>query len=153
MKKNIPFPVYLLLNLIIFLAVGGIYGGGMLMADPSGNRLGLGIILLLHSPFDNYILPGIIFIMFNGFIPLFICYALLFRPPWKWPGIFNIYKDQYWPWTGFLYSGLIGCIWIDVPLLMIGFPGSIQGYFGLLGIAIVIITLLPANKNFYSVNS
>jgi len=153
MKKNKPFSVYLLLILMLFLASGGIYGGVMLIADPSGNSIGLDMNFLQHAPFKNYLLPGIILTLFNGVFPLVIFYSLAFHPTWKWPVSINIYKEQYWGWTFALYCGLILSIWINVQILMIGTLGGIQGFYGLLGTVIVIITLIPSCKQFYSVNS
>jgi len=152
MKKQRPFLVYILYILLFLLGLGGIFGGAMLVADPSGRLIGMDINYLHSAPFKDYLFPGCILFVFNGLFPLFILYALLRNPSWQWPEAINIYKDQYWPWTFSLYAGIILAIWINIQLLMIGYLGSIQAWYGLWGIAIIIVTLSPAVKKYYAGN-
>jgi hypothetical protein len=148
-KTNKPAFLYFLLALLFILAIGGIYGGMMFIADPSGKMLGMDTNHLGASSFKSYLLPGMILFIFNGLFPLFIFYSLLKQPGWKWPETINIYKEQYWQWTFSLYAGIILITWINFQLLIIGWLGAIQPVYGLLGTAIVILTLTPAVKNHY----
>jgi hypothetical protein len=46
--------------LLFFNAVSALYGGWLLISDPSGKSLELPLYWLDHSPFENYLTPGII---------------------------------------------------------------------------------------------
>jgi len=61
--------------MLIFNALGAIPAGIMLLADPSGAKLGLDLGLLGHSPFPDYFWPGLLLLLFNGLLSLM---ALLF---------------------------------------------------------------------------
>lgn len=136
--------------LMAFLGIGGLYGAVMLIADPSGKMIGLDEQLLASTPFNNYLGPGIILFIFNGLFPVFIFIALLRRLNWNRADAINIYKDQEWPWTFSLYAGIILLTWMNVQILLIGCSGAIQGWYGLLGIMILVLTLSPPVKKYYS---
>jgi len=148
-KKHRPFLLYFLLVLLLFVGIGGVYGGTVLIADPTGEILQLDINFINTTSFKNYLLPGIILLIFNGLIPLFTFYSLLRQPGWNWPETMNIYKDHSWEWTFSLYSGIILVIWIYIQMLIIGYIGTIQSVFGLLGTFITILTLVPSVKDHY----
>lgn len=149
-QKQKPFLLYLLLIILLFEGVGAVYGGTVLIADPTGEMLKLDINYINNASFKNYLLPGIILLIFNGLIPLFTFYSLLRQPDWNWPEALNIYKDNSWEWAFSLYSGIILVIWIYVQMLIIGYIGTIQSVFGLLGTFIIILTLVPTVKDHYS---
>lgn len=149
LKKNRPIALYFLLALLLFVGIGGVFGGIALMADPSGAMIKLDINYIVTSPFKNYLLPGMILLVFNGLLPLFVFYSLIRQPAWHWPEMINIYKEYSWEWTYSLYAGIILVIWIYIQMLLIGYIGTIQPVFGLLGIFIIILTLIPAVKDHY----
>ncbi len=53
-KKNKPILLYCLMNLLFFIGIGGMYGGSMLIADPSGKILELDINYI-HTTFSKII--------------------------------------------------------------------------------------------------
>lgn len=63
--------------LLLFNGIGAVYGGLNLMLHPDGSSLGLGLNWLKHSPFNNYLVPGIVLFISNGLFSLFIFYRLL----------------------------------------------------------------------------
>ncbi|MEX1138196.1 MAG: hypothetical protein WEB33_07885 [Bacteroidota bacterium] len=55
------------MTLLAFIGVSACFGGGLLIADPSGRLLALPASLLETSPFENYLIPGIVlFVLLGG---------------------------------------------------------------------------------------
>jgi hypothetical protein len=46
--------------------VGALYGGWQLVTDPTGGSMQMPLTYLQHSPFTNYLIPGIILLLANG---------------------------------------------------------------------------------------
>lgn len=46
--------------------MGALYGGGKFISDPSGYSLQITVHLLRHSPFKDFLVPGIILFVANG---------------------------------------------------------------------------------------
>jgi len=89
-----------------FLSLSAIYGGGTLIAEAQGNPWGfLPQSLLRHSPFHSYLIPGIVLLLANGLLPLYVLWILLKQGPNG--GI----------WTAFQGSLLLG--WLMVQCLML----------------------------------
>lgn len=91
--------------LLLFNAVSALYGGWSLMTDPSGGSLGIPLGFLDHSPFDNFLVPGIILFITNGiFSLLFAVMVLLNFMNYSWLVIFQ----------GFILTG-----WLAIQIVMI----------------------------------
>ena len=58
--------------LLLFLGFGGAYGAMMLLSDPTGAKFGWPSELLDATPFNSYLLPGIVLLCFIGILPLVI---------------------------------------------------------------------------------
>lgn len=141
---------YLLIFLMIFLSVGALFGGFMLLSEPSGSALQMPLSALAKSPFPDFLLPGLILFIFMGVFPLILVYALIARPAWRWANCLNIYKKLHWSWTYSLYVGIILVIWIDIQILLMGYGAFIQTFYGLLGITMIIVALIPSNMHYYT---
>ena len=63
--------------ILVFLALGAIFGGYALISDPSGANFEWTSELLDNTPFNNFLIPGIILAVVNGLFPFFIVYLLL----------------------------------------------------------------------------
>jgi hypothetical protein len=144
--KNRTIESYLLVILMAFVATGALIGGFNLIADPSGEKISLPAGLLKNTIFPDYLIPGIFLFTFLGIFPLILSYALLFKPRWRFPDHLNIYPDYHWAWTYTLYTAIILIIWINMQMILLNIGSTIQGAFGLLGILILIITLMPRVK-------
>jgi len=53
---------------LLFNGTGALYGGISLITNPSGSGIGLDISLLEHTPFSNFLIPGIILVCVNGIL-------------------------------------------------------------------------------------
>ena len=65
--------------LLLLNGIGAFYGGLQLIADPSGAKLQLPLSYLDHSPFYDYLIPGIVLIVVNGVFSFVTLGTLLFK--------------------------------------------------------------------------
>jgi len=63
--------------LLLFNGIGAVYGGLSLMTSPNGSSIGLSLNWLKHSPFHNYLVPGIVLFVCNGLFSFFVFYKLI----------------------------------------------------------------------------
>jgi hypothetical protein len=126
-----------------------LYGGIALIADSTGGILQMSVSSLEKTPFNNFLIPGLILFFLLGLLPGFLLYPLLFKPEWKWANFFNIYKDQHWVLTYCLYLGIILIVWIDIQIMLVGYGAIIQSVYAFIGVAVVILSVLPGVKNNY----
>ncbi|MBK7147985.1 MAG: hypothetical protein IPH78_03975 [Bacteroidetes bacterium] len=72
------FNVFKWLSVVLLLlnAAGAIPAGVLYIADPSGSKMGTTTALLQHSPFSNFLIPGIVLFLANGVCSL-VAFALL----------------------------------------------------------------------------
>lgn len=138
--------VFLLCCLHLFLGIGALWGGTMLVLAPDGSKLGMELTWLNHAPFTSFLIPGIILFVFMGVLPMLTCYGLLYKPDWVWANLLNIYRGKHWSWAFSLYAGIIVILWIV-------FQQVWTGYFWLqpvmigTGLLIMIISLIPSVMN------
>jgi len=91
--------------LLFFNSVSAIFGGIGLIMDPMGEKLGMPVSFLDHSPFDSFLVPGIILLVMNGLLSLMFAFLVIRRA-------------GCYPWLVILQ----GCIllgWLSVQILMI----------------------------------
>ena len=140
----------ILIILLAFLALSAIGGGGALIVSPSGKLLGgLPLSILEHSPFTNFLVPGIILFLIMGITPSIIIYALLKKPANKFAEYFNLFKDMYWAWSFSIYVAFALIIWIQVETIFVQGVGWLQTFYMLYAIPIIIVALLPQVRATY----
>lgn len=140
---------YLLIAVMIFLSISGLFGGISLIIDPTGTNLHLSLYLLESTFLNSFLLPGIILLLFLGIYPAFVAYGLITRRKIKVANRLNIFKKRHWAWTFSLYCGIILIIWIDIQVMMVGGGYTLQTVYALLGVLIIIITLTPSLTRSY----
>ena len=110
-----PAPLWLrfaLVALELFTAGGALYGGWLLIADPSGVRIGFAPGLLDHTPFASYLVPGIVLFAVNGLGNLGAALAVAFG--WRHATIAS------------LAAGVLLTSWISVQVALIGYASGLQ---------------------------
>lgn len=142
-----PGTVILLYFLQAFLGIGAIAGGFGLLSDPSGENIGLPVSLLERSPFDDYLIPGILLLVVFGLLPLIVLYGLVKKP--EWPMSFGPFKAQHGAWTLSLYLGFGQIIWIMVQTYMMDSVAVIHVAYMCLGLLIQAVTLLPSVQRYF----
>ncbi|KAB2913602.1 MAG: hypothetical protein F9K23_16390 [Bacteroidetes bacterium] len=140
-----------LIALLIIQSITGLWGGAVLIAAPDGSLFNMPLTALKNSPFPNFLIPGFALFVLLGIVPGIAAYGMITRPTWKWPQKLSAYPDQFWAWTFALYVGLMLIIWIDVQVAVIGYGDVLQAIYAVAGLAITILSLLPAVKNTYKV--
>jgi Kef-type K+ transport system membrane component KefB len=126
--------------LLAIQALGAIGGGVGLVQDPE-NNIGMSLNLLEGSPFDDYLIPGLILLIVVGLLPVVVLYGLVRRLRWGW-------------WLA-LAAGAGLVVWIITEVVLLGYlPGSglgLQIGMGLLGVIIVGLTLAGPTRRFFQV--
>jgi hypothetical protein len=114
-----PVPLFGLMALLVLLGGAAIYGGGALVADPTGVRLQLPLTYLDGSPFRDYLIPGIILLLVLGVAPLVAAVALWLRPRWSAAARLERLLHHHWGWVLAVAVGCALIIWIAVQLTMV----------------------------------
>jgi hypothetical protein len=125
---------YLLLAAVLAQALSGLAGGFGLMADPSGEAVGLPVEWLDGSPFSDYRIPGMILFTILGAYPLIVAWAL--------------WQRRRWARMGSLLVGFGLLIWIVVEVVVVGYQSEppLQAAYGLLGVLIVGFASAPSAR-------
>ena len=108
-------------------------GGVSLVAAPDGRIMQMPVSYLDGSPLSDYLIPGLILLLVLGVFPLVVLAELWLRPRPAWYGAFAV------------GCGLFIRILVDV--LITPFS-ALHAFFGVVGVLIAVVTLLPAVRRF-----
>jgi len=143
-----PLALWLLPFFLVFLALGGFYGGLSMLTDPSGHSLQMAEVLpLVRVP--THRLPGLFLVTVRGALPLVLVFALLARPVWPWLDRLFVWSRHHWAWTTSLGLGLVLVLWLAVQAALIGFRWPIQSLTGMNGLLIIVLALVPSVQRHY----
>lgn len=147
---NSAFERNTLIFLLLFLGLGAIGGGALLVISPSGKLLGgLPLSILDHSPFNDFLIPGIILFLVLGLSPCLLAVALIKKPTNRFAEYFNFFKDMHWAWSFSIYIAFALIIWIQVETIFVQSVGWLQTFYMLYAIPIIFVALLPQNRALY----
>jgi hypothetical protein len=128
--------------LLLVNGVGAVYGGFHLITDPTGSTLQMPLSFLENSPFQNYLIPGIILITVNGVFS-FISLAAIFI------------NTKAYPWF-ILSQGILLSGWIIVQTILLRmFYPPLHATFLAIGLCLAAIgyylsnEMLVKNKNLH----
>lgn len=91
--------------LMAALSVSAVIAGCLFMKDPSGHALGIAVDYIQYSPFTDFFVPGLVLLLVNGILPLFVISMALVR-------------SRLYP-TMILVQGVVLCGWIIVQVIMV----------------------------------
>jgi hypothetical protein len=114
--------------LLLINGIGAIYGGGNLILHPDGSSIQLSPHWLQHTPFHDYLIPGIILFIANGLLSMFVFIALLL-------------KHKNYPWL-VTAQGAILTGWIVIQILLIQTIYFLHIILGSFGIALIVLGIL-----------
>jgi hypothetical protein len=138
------------LFLLAFLGLSAIGGGGALIISPSGKLLGgLPLSLLQNSPFDNFLIPGIILFVVLGLFPTVLIFVLRKKTASPFSEHFNFFKDMHWPWSFSIYVGFALIIWLQTEMYFLQGVGWLHNFYMIVAIAIIFVSLLPQVRAVY----
>jgi hypothetical protein len=128
--RDRPLALWVLMVAVGVLGISGLVGGGQFILAPSGDLIGLSPTLLLGSPFESYLLPGVILFVVLGVYPLVVCYGL--------------YRGIRWAWSATILVGGALVTWVLVEGAIIGFGKRLQYPHLVQGMGIVVLALTPS---------
>ena len=109
--------------LLLFNGIGAIYGGWNLIVHPDGSSIELSREWLNTTPFQNYLVPGIVLFVCNGLFSLFVILAILA-------------KSRYSP-NLTIAQGIILCGWLVIQMLLIRTVYFLHAVMGFTGLALI----------------
>jgi hypothetical protein len=138
MRYKKTFSIYLLIIFVLLQGISGLLGGISLIIDPSGGQIGLPVNWLEGSPFENFLIPGIILLTVLGVFPLVTTMGLISGTR-----------------KALISSRLIGyalLIWIGVEIIIIGYRPDppLQLIFGIEGVIILLLAYSTVVTNYYT---
>lgn len=103
------------------------------MSKPDGSGLDMPLNLLEHTPFSNYLIPGIVLFVANGLLSLVIAF-------------FVVAKSKHYIKLTIL-QGFILIGWIVVQMIMLQTVNYLHIIFGALGVLLVVSGILLTKRN------
>lgn len=148
-----PMILLALLSLCLLLvAGGGFYGGIAMLGDPSGSPLGMPVSDLEATPFQSYLIPGLILIFVWGCGSLLILASLWGRPQFTLLDGFSHRAHEHWAWGLTVLFGITLIIWLTVQVFTLPAVAPIQ--YVMYGLALLIagIPFLSQMRQHYRVS-
>ncbi len=139
----------ILLILLGFLALGALGGGVVLIISPTGELIGIPLTELKNSPFNNFLIPGIILFSVLGLIPLMLIFALLKKPEYRLAEQINLFKDMHWSWTFSIYIAFMLICWIQIQMMFLQSVHWLHTFYMFYAVVIILIALLPPIRMLY----
>ena len=147
-----PFSVFLLTVSLLFISFGAFYGGAGMIIAPDGSLIGIDMSWIENSPFSNFLIPGIILLLFLNIFPLITVSGLFIKISNSRMNVLNLYPNRTWGWTYLLYTGIISLIWIIVQQFLTDFF-ILQPIIASAGLIIIVICLIPQVQEYYSIKN
>ena len=121
----------IIVSVLLFInSIGAIFGGANLIDHPDGSSLQLSPDWLKHTPFDDYLVPGVVLFITNGLLG-FIVLATLFLGFRKYP-LFVIAQ------------GVILCGWLIVQVVLIRTIIGLHLFTFTIGVSLILMGLILA---------
>jgi len=120
-RKKLDWCEIVLVVLEVILVIGAGAGGIALMARPESG-LGMGVASLSKSPFDNFLIPGIILFVANSLLPLAVVVVTFLKVRWSY--------------LGHVAVGMSLLIWIVVEVIWIAY-NWLQPAFGVMALLVL----------------
>jgi len=139
----------ILIGLLAFLGIGALGGGVSLIISPGGSLLGLPLAALGSSPFNDFLIPGIILTLMLGIFPWLVIFALVDRTENKFCEHLNTFKDMHWAWTFSIYVGIMLIVWMQTEMMFENGVHWLHCFYMFLALLIIFVALLPGVRNFY----
>lgn len=116
-----PAAVKWTIGVLTFLGVTALGGGIEMLLLYEGNEY-LPIDMIQRTPFDTFIVPGLILGGVFGLGSLFVAWGM-----WRRPDIGRLrwverMTDRHWAWAGAVLTGLGFTMWMVIEISMLGTP-------------------------------
>jgi len=144
-----PKSVWLLVVLQFLLGLSAFLSGGLMIAYPDGSLMQMPLSMLEYSPFQDFLIPGVILFISLGVYPLLVAYSLWRHPTWRWAEALNPTKHMHWAWSASWAAGVIVLIWITVQVLLLRSIDFLHVLYFVWGCALILITITPRVRTYY----
>lgn len=111
--------------LLLFNGTGALFGGWQLITHPDGSGLQLTLDWLKHTPFPNYLIPGVVLFIVNGLFSMATFFALILK-----------YKHSA---KLILFQGILLSGWIIIQILLIRTLHPLHLIMGSVGVALIVV--------------
>jgi small-conductance mechanosensitive channel len=128
-------------------------GGAFLVFDPSGASMQWSLEALAGSPFQNYLIPGLLLFTVFGVGSVAVMVALLLRPNWSLAAKVTQFTGKHWTWSAAFAIGLGQIIWIITQVLMVSISSWLQPVCAATGALIVLLMLEPGLQKFLALET
>ncbi len=122
----------LVIVLLSINSMGALAAGWGFITHPDGSAVGMNTSILKYSPFDNFLIPGIILFICNGIFSAIVLW-----------GIFIHHRLAY---LGVILQGIILYIWIAVQVVLLGFANWLHALFGFISVVLMICGYLLGRR-------
>lgn len=122
------FLIVVSILLLLLNGIGALYGGYHLIAHPDGSSLQLTTDWLEYSPFDDFLIPGIVLFLANGLGSIFVIFSLIFQ-----------FSYRYWL---VIIEGSILLFWIIIQVLMLRVIDTLHIIFFSVGLLLILLGYL-----------
>jgi len=130
--------------------LGALFGGSTLILSPSGKLLGgLPLAMLHDTPFQDFLISGMVLFFILGVSPLLLIWALLKKPVAPFNERCNFFSDIHWSWSFAIYIGFALIIWIQIEMLLIPAVHWSHALYTGWVVLIIFVALLPQVRGIY----
>lgn len=143
-----PLSGWVLVVALAVLALGGLAGAYGFLSDPTGEGMGMSLVLDRLTVAD-YRLPGVFLFVAMFLCPTVTIYGLLARPTWRAVEPLVGWSRSHWARVVPLGSGAGLALWLALQALLIGFAAPMQWFTAVLDLAILSAALAPPTGAFH----
>ncbi len=147
-----PLSFWLLAVLLAFLGLGAIGGGAFLVIDPTGASMQWSLEALKNSPFQNFLIPGLLLLIVFGIGSFAVLLVLWLRPAWSFATMLTRFTGEHWSLVAAFAIGFGQVIWIVTQVLMVNISSWLQPVCAAIGVLIMLLTLEPGLRRFLAVD-
>ncbi|MDE3188858.1 MAG: hypothetical protein KGM96_15200 [Acidobacteriota bacterium] len=90
---------------LAFLGLSSLAGAIPMIVDPSGAAMQMPLSLLRHSPFHSFLIPGILLLLFDGVLALWVLWLAMMAKP----------RHGLW----IVFQGCVLLVWLAVECVML----------------------------------
>ena len=139
------------IGVLTFLGVTALGGGIEMLAFYEGNEY-LPPELIERTPFDTFIVPGLILGVVFGLGSLFVAWGMWRRPHLVWLRWIEKATDRHWAWAGAVLLGFGFTMWMVIEISMLGPPWDSENagdviltwvLYGIYGAVAALLLILP----------
>ncbi|HEV8565855.1 MAG TPA: hypothetical protein VGQ92_02020 [Actinoplanes sp.] len=125
--------------------------GGAAMLSGIGDAAPPGDWLDAIPVVDSWLVPGLVLGVGFGLGSLVATFGVLRRPRWAWLRPVERLSGHHWSWLATLLIGLGQVVWIALELVYLPEPSMLQAVYGVVGVALVLLSLHPAVRRYLAV--